>query len=264
MTVQAPLSYISGGPEQRFLVEDICLDGDVVRGSMQTGPWLVGPDSRVGLGTLGVLADNVLGYALNTSRPAGAWPVSTEISLELLAPLPADGSRLIGEGRVISADDLSGYAAGTITNSAGQIVATCRQRGRYLQQTSPLDPQQHVVGTSAGGLADLLEVPHVDGAVITPLAFQMSTEHHNPIGSMHGGISLSLSDLVATSDRVNDGNALTTVGIHIAYVRAPRGTQVVEWASTPIHSGRSLRLTDVASTIGGKVHTSARVTAQAM
>ena len=48
---------------------------------------------------MGVLVDNVLGYALMLDRPVGQWSVSSEISADLRRPVPADGSVLLAEAR---------------------------------------------------------------------------------------------------------------------------------------------------------------------
>jgi acyl-coenzyme A thioesterase PaaI-like protein len=94
-----PLPIVDAGPQSLFRIGRVVADGAVVRASMPTGPWLRGPGGGSTAGALGVLVDNVLGYAMIGSRPPEQWSVSTEIALDVLGPLPADGSPLYAEAR---------------------------------------------------------------------------------------------------------------------------------------------------------------------
>ena len=63
-------------------------------GVHRTGDWMLGPDGKPCRGSLGVLADDVLGYAVVAERPVGHWAVSTEIFVDFCSVLPVDGAIL--------------------------------------------------------------------------------------------------------------------------------------------------------------------------
>src|SRR6476660_6523591 len=58
------------------------------RSGMDVGPWLV-VDGRPAAGSLGVLMDDVLGQAVIVGRPGGHWAVTTELAVDVCAPLPS-------------------------------------------------------------------------------------------------------------------------------------------------------------------------------
>src|SRR5690242_14160912 len=92
LPVSEPKPFLpGGGPEGLFRVDDLSV-GDAPHGRMITGPWMTGPDGRPSPGGLGVLVDDVLGYAILAARPRNDWSVSTEIALDVLGPVPGDGS----------------------------------------------------------------------------------------------------------------------------------------------------------------------------
>jgi hypothetical protein len=65
--VHAP--FVAGGPERLFRMGQVTQDGELTRGSMRTGVWMLAPGGEPCRGSLGVLADDVLGCALTSSRP---------------------------------------------------------------------------------------------------------------------------------------------------------------------------------------------------
>src|SRR5690242_14046066 len=93
-----------GGPERLFHVEDLRLDGDCVRGSMTSGAWMSGADGLASPGALGVFVDDLIGSAIIARCPPGLWSVSTEISIDVLTPVPGDGSPLYGVAELVHAD----------------------------------------------------------------------------------------------------------------------------------------------------------------
>jgi hypothetical protein len=86
--------FVAGGPEKLFRVGPVTYDSERARGSMRTGGWMLSPDTEPCRGSVGVLADDTLGYAVIAEGPPGHWGVSTEISVEFCSPLPVDGSML--------------------------------------------------------------------------------------------------------------------------------------------------------------------------
>jgi acyl-coenzyme A thioesterase PaaI-like protein len=255
-----PLTFVGSGPDPLFAIGDIAQVDDRVTATMTTGPWCAGPDGRPAVGALGVLVDNVLGYAIMASLPPDTWSISTEIWIDVLAPLPADGTVLTGEAVTRQAGS---FSTGRVMDEAGRLVAVCRQRGRRVEQGPdphrPI-PAPHIsVGRDGRGLGDLLGLR----AAATGYALTMTTALTNPRDMLHGGVSLAASELVATSSRMEQGSALPTSSLHIMHTRGVPPGATVEFRATTRHAGRSLWLTDVEGEVDGKVCTTARVTAQA-
>lgn len=241
-------------PDTLFEVEGLRQDGGTVSGEMRTGPWVLGEDGRPAVGALGVLADNVLGYAVMASLAPGSWSISTEIWLDVIGPVPADGSRVSGEAAAVQAGS---YASGRLVDASGQVVAEARQRGRRI------DMPPAGVTTGAG--------PAASGDLVTRLGLRPTPEGAelhatrdliNPVGNLHGGVSLAVAELLATRSRAEQGSTLPTTSLHIVYTRGVPLDAVVELEVCTRHAGRTLWVTDVTGRVGGKVSTTARITAQ--
>ena len=257
-TTEVPLPIVDAGPESLFRVGRVRAEGDVVRGSMPVGPWLAGPDGRPMLGSLGVLVDNVLGYAIIASRPPDHWSVSTEISLDLLEPLPLDGSTVHASAHVIHADATGGFAVGEVIGDDGRLLATCRQRGRFVR--SGPDPQP-IAFDLPGDVADLRRLlgatRRTDG-----LDVEVTRVLENPMHNLHGGITLSLTELAAAEALDDGGPPLVTGSIHVTYVRAVPGGTTLAVDARVEHRGRSLASIEVLGRVDGRTCTIGRVTAQ--
>lgn len=178
---------MGGGPEALFAVT---VFDDGVRAEMTTGPW------SSSAGSLGVLADNVLGYALIVGAPAGLWSVSAEISLDFFQLPPVDGTTLRAEGRTVHTTSAAGLAEGSIFDEQGRLVSRCRQWGRYIELSGP-PPEGRPTGTPTAGLLDKIreQVSAADGRA--ELRVDVGDDLVNPIGTLHGGISLWLAELTA-------------------------------------------------------------------
>src|ERR1700729_3537648 len=127
-----------------MLVED-----DQARASMPTGPWLRGRDGRLSPAGLGVLLDDVLGQAVLIKRPAGLWSVTTELNIDVVAPLPADG-------RPVSAT-----ASPVLLDDAGRCLAVGTTWGRFFTgiPDAVFDPPELPDDIARGEcLSDLLQV----------------------------------------------------------------------------------------------------------
>jgi uncharacterized protein (TIGR00369 family) len=261
---------VEGGPERFFRVSRPTADGEVISSSLPAGPWLNGPSGRPLAGALGVLIDNVAGYVLVLGRPPGGWSVSAEITLDLMRPLPSDGSVLTARGVVRHADDVGGFASASITDASGGLVAVCTQHGRWLK-SGPADddvpPGTDVPARSAAGpppgddLAGYLggELRTAEGGTLFELT--VTPELTNPLGNLHGGITLCACDLVAQAAVGAAGGPPRTASIHVAYPRpVPVGARV-RFAAQVVHLGRAFGVVRVtAHNDGGKPFAIATVT----
>ncbi|MFF3380444.1 PaaI family thioesterase [Streptomyces sp. NPDC002680] len=161
------------------------------RAEMATGPW------SSSAGSLGVLADSVLGYALIADAPAGLWSVSAEISLDFFRLPPGDGTKLRGEGRTVHATAATGLAEGSIVDQDGGLVARCRQWGRYVRLAGQVPDGRPAVVSPAEGLVDEIRERVSAGEGHAELRVDVGDDLVNPIGTLHGGISLWLAELTA-------------------------------------------------------------------
>lgn len=257
-TRQVPLPIVDAGPDSLFQVGRVRAEGDGVRGSMPTGPWLAGADGRPMLGSLGVLVDNVLGYAIIARRPAEHWSVSTDISMDLLEPLPLDGSPVHASARVVHADATGGFAVGEVVDGDGRLVAVCRQRGRFVRSGPDPDPIGFDLPEGVADLRGLVGATPREGG----LDVVVTSRLENPMHNLHGGITLCLADLAATAALADGGPALATASIQVSYVRAvPGGTTLVNDTRVE-HRGRTLGVVEVVGSVAGRTCTIARVSAQ--
>ncbi|WP_344112956.1 PaaI family thioesterase [Kribbella alba] len=250
---------VAGGPERLFRIDSVAPGRTSVTGSMTTGPWSAGPDGRPCAGSLGVLVDNVLGYAIQTRRPEHSWSVSTEISIDFLADFPTDGSPLYAEGRVLQLDAIGGMASGQVIDSTGRVIAHSRQRGRFVTQSPGVSAATSKHRLLAADTATVIGIP---ACAMPDLPLEVTAELGNPLGNLHGGVSLCASELAGIAALRSSNQALVTASIHVAYVRpVPVGTHLV-FSPSVLHRGRTFALAQVVSTNEtGKPCTIATITA---
>jgi uncharacterized protein (TIGR00369 family) len=219
-----------GGPERFFRVARPKAAGEVVSSSMSAGPWLNGPSGRPLAGALGVLIDNAAGYVFVLRHPPGGSSVSAEITLDLLRPVPADGSVLTAEGIVRHVGQAGGFSSASVTDGSGQLLAVTALAG-YVPLAADLEGFLGGQARAADGGA-LLEL------TVTPWLT-------NPLGNMHGGITLCACDLVAQAAIDAAGGPPRTASIHVAYTRPiPAGTRV-RFTAEVAHLGRAFAVVRV-------------------
>jgi uncharacterized protein (TIGR00369 family) len=243
------LITVEGGPERFFRVSRPTADGEVISSSLPAGPWLIGPSGRPLAGALGVLIDNVAGYVLVLGRPPGGWSVSAEITLDLMRPLPSDGSVLTARGVVRHADEVGGFASASITDASGQLVAVCTQHGRWLKGAPAAGddvppstgiPARSSVGPPPGeDLAGYLggQLQTAEGGALFELT--VTPELTNPLGNLHGGVTLCACDLVAQAAVGAARGPARTASIHVAYPRPVPAGAKVRFAAQVVHLGRA-------------------------
>jgi uncharacterized protein (TIGR00369 family) len=236
---------LNGGPERAFRIGPLAMADGTVTSSMPLGPWLSGPAGGPPGSVLGVLVDDVLGCALMRERRPGLWSVSSEISVDLCRPVPAGGGVLAAEGRLMYSDDSGGLASGSVVDDAGRLIAMCRQHGRWVSAQPDAPPAERPAPSESPGpsapavLTELLGVrPRAaDGGARLTVA--VTADLANPLGNLHGGITLWVSDLVAQAAFAAAGGPTRTTSVHVAYPRPmPLGT-TVRFEGQVIHRGRT-------------------------
>ncbi|MEP7193882.1 MAG: hotdog fold thioesterase [Actinomycetota bacterium] len=262
--------FVAGGPESLFRVGPVTNDRDLTRGSMRTGDWMLSPGGGPCLGSLGVLADDILGYAVVAERPDGHWAVSTEISVEFCSDLPVDGSTLHAESHAIEFDLVGGLSRGRIVDRLGRTIALGSERVRFIPET----PSAPAYTGSADVLAEASRFSDASG-IPTPDLLGATTLRHdggatvllpatrglsNPMGNLHGGISLCASEIAGLAALQSGSHPLVTASIHIAFLRPVAVDDRVTFTAKALHEGRSMGVAQVIShNQAGKVCTIATV-----
>lgn len=257
-TVTRPRTpFMAGGPEGLFRVGPVTNDGELTRGSMRTGDWMLSPGGEPCRGSLGVLADDILGYAVVAGRPDGHWAVSTEISVDFCSQLPVDGSTLHAESHTVEFDMIGGLSRGRIVDRHGHTIALGSERVRFVPET-PSNP-----AFSGGGdvlvrpdvLTDTRSLPTPDLLRATTrqhdgcatLVLPMTADLSNPMGNLHGGISLCASEIAGLAALQSGSHPLVTASIHIAFLRPVAVDGEVSFTAKAIHQGRTLGVAQVVS-----------------
>jgi uncharacterized protein (TIGR00369 family) len=236
-----PRAIAVSGPEHLFRYTPVRADGTQVVGSMTTGPWLARPGHEPGAGALAVLVDNVLGHAIIGDSPDGQLSVSTEIGIDLIGKIPVDGSTVHARASSVDTDAIGGLATGEVVDAAGNIIARCRQRGRFLEQRPVAGPNGRPLhkATAQAQASDLVTLigsvtplTEDDGA----LELTVSPTLANPLGILHGGISFCVSDWLGAEAL----RPLRSASVNVAYLRPVPADGRVRFTAEVVHAGRGL------------------------
>jgi uncharacterized protein (TIGR00369 family) len=236
------------GPERLFGITSLEWDADDVRGVMSNAR---------GVGEIGVLIDDVMGNAILARRPGGYWSVSTEIALDVVRATPWTGSSEVhAHGWLANSTQTDGLALGTASTASGQVIAHCRQRGRFVPLAGDIDAPPQTPVVRHGELEQAYGLVDIDANVVETT---VDAGLCNPLGNLHGGVALAISELLASRpDRTHQRRATTS--IHVAYLRPIPRHAVIRFHVDRIHEGRSLAVSHVISrTLSGKACTVATV-----
>lgn len=249
------------GPEEAFAVGAVEPRSDGVHGTMPMGPAFLGPDGRPSAGALGVLVDDVTGYAVIDGLIGGSWSVSTEIWLDLLATVPGSGT-LSAHARVVHASADTAFTEGWVHDESGACIAVCRQRGRAIpEDPAALSMSSFEVPAQPAHVSDLIGLRYVDDDTT---CLTVAAHLENPRHMLHGGVTICASEVTAVRSRLAAGIDLPTSSIHTAYTRGiPAGSEIIFTAKTR-HAGRTFWVTEVTGRVGGKVSSVTTVSAQSL
>jgi uncharacterized protein (TIGR00369 family) len=245
--------YLHGTAEAAFGVGGVRGDRTRTVGSMQTGPWSTDEDGNPCAGALGVLIDDVLGYAVVSARPAGNWAVSTEIHADFGPALPGPGEQLRAESSAIAVDSRGGLAFGVVRDVGGGVIATATERLQFvpgephgLSATGPAERLSPGADPAFGSLPELLGA--VRGGAAGVLRFTPAEHLANPVGNLHGGVLFSAAEL-AGRWALEPGTApLVTSSVHLTFLRPLRLHAEVRLAASVAHRGRTLGVAHVVAT----------------
>jgi uncharacterized protein (TIGR00369 family) len=256
---RGPPTVPRGRPENLFGVGPMLAESGRARVSMPTGPWLRGRGGRLSPAGLGVLLDDVLGQAVLIERPAGLWSVTTELNLDVVAPLPADGPAVSATASPVLLDAAGGLARGEVRDAAGRCLAVATTWGRFITgiPEAVFDPPELPEDVDRGDcLSELLQVRIADTGLLD-LPFR--ADLGNPQGVVHGGVLLCLA--VMSAEQALRGSQLEIASVRVVYLRP--AVNELKFAPVIVHHGRSFGVVRVDVTnAAGTLCTSATVTAR--
>lgn len=247
-----PVPYYRGAPEVAFGMAPVTTVDHTAQASMSPGPWALHQDGG-GLhqGCIGVLVDDVTAYAALTGRSEDQWGVSSAISVDFHSPIPAGTSRLTGTATLDHRSSGWAHSSGRVTTDTGELVATIGQRMRYLPGTSAVHEQPSVSADAPSWLdsLDSLLTSTSQHGNRTELHLEAVPGMRNPLGMVHGGVGLCVSELAArtawAASPENPAEPFHTSAIRISYLRPGRLDQDLTLSVEILHASRSVVLTEV-------------------
>lgn len=256
-----------GAVEELFGLGPIGVAGDTARGDMRTAGWMTDAAGRPAAGMLGVLLDDVVGQATLTARPEGCWPVTTELSIDVLDALPIDGTVLVATSELLVGTERTGTARGEVRDRAGHLLALAVVTTHYTVGTPDLGREVTPAASPPPMTGHLHEVLHADlragpdGHVLLVLPPGPGVE--NAAGRGHGGVLAALADVAAAAAVAReDPPPLRATGLRVTYLRPAVLDGPLTFDALTVRRGRSTALTRVDITGGdGRLCAAASVTA---
>lgn len=89
-----------------------------------------------------------------------------------------------------------------------------------------------------------LDFQHAEGEI------ELTREHFNPGGTVHGGCLFSLADTVAGAALVTTGNYCTTLNASIDFLRAAGKSRILRAVAKPVRVGKHVAVFEVEMTNG--------------
>lgn len=221
----------------------------------RTSTW----DGAPTAGSLGILVDSVLGHAI--IQGGGSWSVSTQISIDVLGQLPAEGAEVEAEGWLAPAPAGSPFAEGRVLDASGAVLARCVQHGRYVAEA----PSAEGIAGEGASVPDSFTLQDLLGADLRSsddgmdLDVTVVPRLQNPLTNLHGGISIAVVELAARAALADSGVTTRTTSIQVTYARAIRAQDRVVFAARVRHQGRTFAVVDVEATVGGRLCVLGRV-----
>jgi acyl-coenzyme A thioesterase PaaI-like protein len=253
------IDYPAGGPEALFHVDELTGTAQSSSGVMEYGPWMRDGHGLVRPGAFGVLIDVAFGHAAFLAGPPDSRASTTETVLEFCRPIPPDAGRMRASGRTVHADARQGVGAGTICAEDGTVLVTGLTRLAFAPGGRPPFP----AGTSTRptpappiGLPGMATRRTPDAAEVR---LRVGAQVCNPAHTLHGGISLWLSELAGVL-ALDDDSVWLPSSLHIVYLRRiPAEVETTFKAEVSHRRGRSAVVRVASGPEDGEVDTYATV-----
>lgn len=210
--------------------------GPGVEQTMTAGPWCTGPDGLPGLGSLGVLLDAALGQATINARPDGHWAVTTEMTIDLLGPLPGEGTLTV-QAWPVHAAGATVLARGELRGPGGDLLGIGTEWGRFIPEVPELDDGPPPAPGPDGDAAAVLGLSAGPDGV---LRMAPSPALGNERGTVHGGVLAAACEIAAVAALPGPAdNPHRTGSLHVTYLRPADTTELNTVPVEVVHGGRS-------------------------
>ncbi|MTD15163.1 hypothetical protein GIS00_14565 [Nakamurella sp. YIM 132087] len=256
--------YRELGAERLFRVHDVQPGRVGVVGHMSAGDWMLGPDGIRSPGSLGVLIDDTLGYAMVASQPPGGWTTSTEITMEVFDAFRHSTSDLVAEARVADKSSHGYLASCTIKDAEGTQVAACHMRGRsmHFDRTAQPLPARAPEGVDLPGQLILQDTVRDEQSA--ELRFEVVPAIQNPMFNLHGGVGFCAIAMSAGHLLQGLDPRFAATSIHAFYPRPVPGGSLATVRSELRTRTRTLAMVDVEIKSEGKTRVVGRVVGEAL
>lgn len=250
--------FYRGTVEAAFAIGPVTTSGNYAESSMSIGGSSFQQDgSFIYSGATGPLIDDVSAYAVLTARSADQWAVTSEISVDFHSRIPANIGQLNCNASAVSVNKESGYSTGELRSPDGFLLATLGQRMRFI----PGDESFH---HGAWSTEDSYTWPHEldkwlqlqpsestankrgSGSVFR---FHSHSKMANPLGTLHGGIGLSVAEIAAHKAWNNASTSpevpYSTASIRMSYFRPGILDDGFSISTNIVHASRSISTVEV-------------------
>lgn len=222
--------------------------GGSVTWHQPVGDQFVDPVGRFATGGLAVLVDSGVGAENHRRRPDGAWTVTTELRVDLLAR-PRDGSTGLGvrtdhlgddghclttRGEVLD-DDGRVLAGGLVKSMAIRGIADPDDYDDEPPWPSALEP-----GTLAEVLCLTLDHEHSGPGGVRAVEAVVAPEPAlaNPLGNLHGGVFAAVAEVAGAAVFPHE-REVSSSSLDVRYVRQIPLVGPVAVRAEALHDGRS-------------------------
>ncbi|MET0702739.1 MAG: PaaI family thioesterase [Mycobacterium sp.] len=221
--------------------------------------------------TMAMIVDHVGGLLNHRRCGPDEYTVSSELSLELTPEAAAlidaaPDTPVLTTSRPLGTKNASALAACELALD-GHLVGTASVRSFYIRAPGNVAGEWAVEPADEDRpetLADQMSVRVAEGGGTSVLVQSPDPAINNAMGIVHGGISATALELVASAALNNSrvGSPLHTASLRVNYLRPFRSGADARYVGTALRAGRSTGVSD-AQAIGadGAVAIAARLTA---
>jgi uncharacterized protein (TIGR00369 family) len=192
------------------------------------GPWSRNEHGQPQPGVIVTALDHVMGQIIFAQRPAGWWLVTSQITVDFLAPVPVL-TRLRATADATMVDATGGYARSQLRDEQGKPLAA-GSAWLHRRPASPdaVLPPAAPLTTPPGcrppsTIDDYLGVDRIDrdGAVL--LRMSEPSRWTNFMGIVHGGVWACLAEMAASHAVAQHNPALAPAGLRTIFLRPGPG-----------------------------------------
>lgn len=262
--VEGARHLIMGPVEKMLRVRECEAKRDDVHGTrtsvMETGRWVLDLDDQPSSAAASVIMDSALSASIRSSAEECHGLVTTELHLNFVRDLPADGTTLESWVRTLVGDRTGGMATGALRGVDGTEYVQATGwfhgvEGRSAEELHEYRSSAKRLGTALDGrhLGELLGAdskspdspdtrPSIDDHFVKGLNFEHKELLRNSHGAVHGGALMIMASLAA-QQAMPDRSRYGLQSLRAVYLRPATGALASRVRMR--HVGRLLRVVDV-------------------